>query len=130
MFAKHGTTVAIGTDSLGSSQSLSVYEEVHEAMALHGNSISPLALVRSAVKGGHRALGLRPPKVGRGDDQTQFQVWGRRGPNLDLGIGVTDNIGENGKILTAEIGWTRIKALGFIRLRRLRNITLDHLKVI
>ncbi len=94
MFAKHGTTVAIGTDSLGSSQSLSVYEEVHEAMALHGNSISPLALVRSAVKGGHRALGLRPPKVGRGDDQTQFQVWGRRGPNLDLGIGVTDNIGE------------------------------------
>ena len=86
MFAKHGTTVAIGTDSLGSSQSLSVYEEIHEALTLHGKAISPRALVRSAVKGGHRALGLQPPKILRGDDQTSFQLWDSKGPITDMGM--------------------------------------------
>ena len=90
MFAKHGATVAIGTDSLGSSPSLSVYEEVFGAKELHGSEASPLGLVRSVVKGGHRALGLKPPRVVRGDDPKMLQAWDRSGPISDLGIGLAE----------------------------------------
>ncbi len=75
LYARHGVTVAIGTDSRGSSPSLSVVEEVAAARRLHGAQASPLALVRAAVKGGHRALGSAPPKVLRGAAAEALTVW-------------------------------------------------------
>ncbi len=75
LYAKHGVTVAFGTDGLGSSPTLSIEDEVRAARDLHGDKVSPLALVWSAVKGGYRALGLTPPKVVRGDAFSKLHVW-------------------------------------------------------
>ena len=76
LYAKHGVTVALGTDSLGSSPTLSVTDEVEAAKELHGDKASASALVWSAVKGGYRALGLKPPQVVRGDSSGTLYVWG------------------------------------------------------
>lgn len=76
LYAKHGVTVAFGTDSLGSSPSLSLAEEVAFARELHGPRASPQALVWSATKGGYRALKMAPPKVLRGADLAELQAWG------------------------------------------------------
>ena len=75
LYAKHGVEVALGTDSLGSSPDLDVSREVQAALELHGQKASPLALVRAAVKGGYRALGLAPPRFGRGDPVSSLHVW-------------------------------------------------------
>ena len=75
LYAKHGVTVALGTDSLGSSPTLSVRDEVAAAQEVHGDKASAQALVWSAVKGGYRALGLKPPQVVRGDSFNEFHVW-------------------------------------------------------
>ena len=75
LYARHGVTVALGTDSSGSSPSLSVTDEVKAARKLHGDKASVLALVWSAVKGGYRALGLKPPQVVRGDPFDAFYRW-------------------------------------------------------
>ena len=75
LYAKHGVTVALGTDGLGSSPTLSVKDEVMAARALHGDKASAPALVWSAVKGGYRALGLKPPQVVRGDPFDKLHVW-------------------------------------------------------
>jgi len=75
LFAKHGATIAFGTDSLGSSPTLDIQEEVAAAVALHGHQANLAALVRAAVKGGYRALGLIPPKLTRGDDASGLVVW-------------------------------------------------------
>ncbi|MEX2535367.1 MAG: amidohydrolase family protein [Trueperaceae bacterium] len=74
-YAKQGVTVALGTDSRGSSPSLSVEEEVASALAVHGDKAGPQALVRAAVKGGYRALGLVPPRFIRGDDAGILHRW-------------------------------------------------------
>lgn len=76
LYARHGVTVALGTDSLASSPSLDVAEEVAFARALHGERASPQALVWSATKGGYRALKMAPPKVLRGADLAELQAWG------------------------------------------------------
>ena len=75
LYARHGVTVAFGTDSRGSSRSLSVLDEVGSALALHGAQASPRALVRAAVKGGYRALGLTPPLVQRGAPAGALMRW-------------------------------------------------------
>ena len=75
MYMKHGVEVAFGTDSKGSSPSLSVQQEVMAARALHGDKASDLALVRAAVKGGYRALSLTPPRFTRGDDAAGVYIW-------------------------------------------------------
>lgn len=75
LYAKHGVTVAMGTDSLGSSPSLSVEEETHFAQTLHGQAANPLALVWSATKGGYRALGMPVPRFVRGDSAKDVYVW-------------------------------------------------------
>lgn len=77
LYARHGVTVALGTDSRGSSPSLSVLEEAAAARALHGARLNPGALVRAAVKGGARALGLAPARFVRGDDAAGVVRWGR-----------------------------------------------------
>jgi aminodeoxyfutalosine deaminase len=75
LYAKHGVTVALGTDSLGSSPSLSIEEETHFAQTLHGQAANPLALVWSATKGGYRALGMPVPRFVRGDSTQNVYVW-------------------------------------------------------
>ena len=75
LYAKHGVTVALGTDSLGSSPSLSVEEETHFAQTLHGEAANPLALVWSATKGGYRALGMPVPRFVRGDSTKNVYQW-------------------------------------------------------
>jgi len=80
MYARLGVTVALGTDSRASSPSLSVEEELWAARELHGSKASPLALVRSAVKGGYRALGMRPPRFVRGDPLAGLHLWPSRTP--------------------------------------------------
>lgn len=74
-YARQGVTVALGTDSRGSSPSLSVEEEVAFAHRVHGERAGPQALVRAAVKGGYRALGLTPPRFLRGDDAAIVHSW-------------------------------------------------------
>lgn len=74
-YAKHGIDVAFGTDSRGSSPDLSVIHEVLAARALHGKKAAPQALVRAAVKGGHRVLGSTPPRVLRGDPADGLRLW-------------------------------------------------------
>lgn len=75
LYAKYNVDIAIGTDSLGSSPSLSVEEEVYAAQALHGAKTSDQALIWSAVKGGYRALEMKTPKLGRGDSAELIHVW-------------------------------------------------------
>ncbi len=75
LYARHGVSVALGTDSRGSSPSLDVREEVIAALAAHGSRANPGALVRAAVKGGHRALGRVPPRFGRGDPADALVAW-------------------------------------------------------
>lgn len=85
LYAKHAVTVAFGTDSLGSSPSLSPLDEVSTARREHGDRAHPVALVRAAVKGGHRALGLPPPKVTRGAPARALVAWiGGRAVPLDV----------------------------------------------
>lgn len=75
LYAKHNVEVALGTDSRGSSPDLNIAREVEAARVLHGDKVSPLALVRAAVKGGSRALGLTPPRFVRGDTAEALHIW-------------------------------------------------------
>lgn len=75
-YARAGVSVALGTDSLGSSPDLSPVAEWRAARAVHGAAASPAQLVWSAVKGGARALGLRPETVRRGDPFDTLTSWG------------------------------------------------------
>lgn len=75
LYMKHGVEVAFGTDSRSSSPNLSIEAEVKAAGALHGERASPLALVRAAVKGGYRALDMKPPRLERGDSVAKLHVW-------------------------------------------------------
>ena len=77
LYAKHGVSVAFGTDSPGSSPDLNVQSEAVSARAHRG--MSDLALVRAAVKGGYRALGMEPPRVLKGDPLSKLQVWSTQG---------------------------------------------------
>lgn len=85
LYARHGATVAIGTDSRGSSPTLSPLDDVAAARALHGDRAAGVGLVRAAVKGGHRVLQVDPPIVRRGDDASALTVWTGAGA-VDLGV--------------------------------------------
>lgn len=75
LFARHGVDVALGTDSRGSSPDLDVVAEGVQALALHGERVSPRAVIRAGVKGGYRALGMKPPRLGRGAPASAFGAW-------------------------------------------------------
>src|SRR5690625_3206467 len=75
LYARHGVDLALGTDSLGSSQSLAVSDEVTEARIMHGGDAPPVARVRAAATGGHRALGLRPARLGPGGHMSGVHIW-------------------------------------------------------
>lgn len=74
-YARFGVTVGLGTDSLGSSPSLSPVDEFGAARAVHGAAADPAQLVWSAVKGGHRALGGTAPRVVRGTEAAGLRSW-------------------------------------------------------
>ncbi len=81
LYGKHGVTVGFGSDSRGSSPSLSIEDEVAFARGLHAEKANVGSLVRAAVKGGHRALGLTPPRFVRGDAAEGLHLWRRRLPS-------------------------------------------------
>ena len=85
LHARYGASVAVGTDSCGSSPSLSPLDEARAALALHGERVAAVGLVRAVVKGGHRVLGLRPPIVRRGSPADALTVWTPAGAE---GLGV------------------------------------------
>jgi cytosine/adenosine deaminase-related metal-dependent hydrolase len=74
-YARHGVSVALGTDSRGSSPSLSPVDEWGAAVAIHGGQADPAQLLWSAVKGGYRALGLEPPRLTRGSPASLLRAW-------------------------------------------------------
>lgn len=74
-YARFGVTVGLGTDSLGSSPSLSPVDEFGAARAVHGAAADPAQLVWAAVKGGHRALGGTAPRVVRGQEASLLRAW-------------------------------------------------------
>jgi aminodeoxyfutalosine deaminase len=74
-YARHGVSVALGTDSRGSSPSLSPVDEWTAALTVHGAAADPAQLLWAAVKGGHRALGTTPPRVVRGSPASELLVW-------------------------------------------------------
>lgn len=53
-----GMRVGLGTDSLASNESLSLWDEMRFAFALHGGKVSAERLLRMATLGGAEALGL------------------------------------------------------------------------
>ncbi len=57
-YLAHGITVALGTDSLASSPSLDLREEIEAAERLHEGRVSSAELLEIATTGGRRALGL------------------------------------------------------------------------
>jgi aminodeoxyfutalosine deaminase len=73
LFAKYGVEMALGTDSSASGRTLDIREEALAAPELLG--IDFKHIVRWAVKGGYRALGLKTPIVQRGDDFKNLIVW-------------------------------------------------------
>lgn len=75
LYARFGVDVAFGTDSSGSSPTLAVTDEVAFSRELHGAKANAQALVRAAVKGGYRALGLVPPRLERGCSADELFVW-------------------------------------------------------
>ncbi len=76
LYAKHGVELAFGTESRCSSPDLDVTREVAAALAAQGQRLNPRAAVRAAVKGGHKALGLTPPRVTRGAGADELVAWG------------------------------------------------------
>lgn len=75
LYAKHSVEVAFGSGAGASSSELDVSEEVAAALELHGRAANPRALVRSAVKGGYRALRMRPLQALRGASEAALVLW-------------------------------------------------------
>jgi cytosine/adenosine deaminase-related metal-dependent hydrolase len=75
LYARYGVEVGLGTDSIASGQSLSIQDEAKAALEVHGEALGLRNVVRWAVKGGYRALGMKPPVVQRGDPFSSLVVW-------------------------------------------------------
>jgi aminodeoxyfutalosine deaminase len=83
-YARHGVSVALGTDSRASGSTLSVIDEWRAAQSIHGPAADPTQLVWAAVKGGHRALATPPPRVVRGDPAATLRRWDADGAARDV----------------------------------------------
>ncbi|OLV16990.1 amidohydrolase family protein [Deinococcus marmoris] len=77
-FAAAGVEIALGTDSVASGESLDVREDVAFARNLYPK-LDPRLLVRAAVKGGGRVVGLPAPFIRRGEVWSEDFLWSRRG---------------------------------------------------
>lgn len=104
-YARFGVSVALGTDSLGSSPSLSVVDEWGAACVVHGRRADPAQLLWAAVKGGHRALGTPVPRVVRGGAADGLWRWpapaawpagGAPGAVASGGTGTVDDVPHTG----------------------------------
>ena len=73
-YAKYGVEVGLGTDSVASGETLNIRDEVRAALEVHPALGLPTVL-RWAVKGGYKALGMKTPVVARGDDFSSLTVW-------------------------------------------------------
>lgn len=85
-YARHGVSVALGTDSRASAPSLSPVDEWAAAALIHGAQANPAQLLWSAVKGGYRALGLEPPRFVRGSPASGLRRWGEPRAWPDAGL--------------------------------------------
>ncbi len=57
-FLLRGIPVGLGTDSLASAPSLSLWDEMRAALAVHGGQLTPEQVLEMATLGGARALGM------------------------------------------------------------------------
>ena len=73
-FAAAGVEIALGTDSVASGEGLDVRDEVAFARRLYPR-LDPRMLVRAAVKGGGRVVGLPAPFIRRGEAWSEAYVW-------------------------------------------------------
>ncbi len=74
-YAKHGVSLALGTDGRGSSGSLDLQAELRAALEIHRDKASLQGLIWAAVKGGYRALNMKPPQIVRGDSAGKLFIW-------------------------------------------------------
>jgi len=74
-YAKHGVSLALGTDASSSSGSLDLQDELRAALEIHGDKASLQGLIWAAVKGGYRALNMKPPQIVRGDSAEKLFIW-------------------------------------------------------
>lgn len=74
LYARYGVEVGLGTDSVASGETLSIFDEMQAALETHGAS-NLATIVRWAVKGGYKALGMKPPVVARGDAFSRLAMW-------------------------------------------------------
>ena len=75
-FMKHGAEVAFGTGVQAlTTDGLDVRKEVQRALEVQKENMSPLAAVRSAVKGGYRALKMKPPIINKADPADKLYIW-------------------------------------------------------
>ncbi|GGJ31139.1 amidohydrolase family protein [Deinococcus roseus] len=75
LFAQHGVEIGLGTDSTGSGKTLNILEEIQFARTLYGDDVPLRSLVRAAVKGNYRVLGLNVPFLRRGEPVSNLQFW-------------------------------------------------------
>lgn len=75
-FAAQGVEIALGTDSVASGETLNIRDEVAFARQVYPQ-LDPRLIVRAAVKGGARVLGLPAPQLKRGDTWSPHFIWPR-----------------------------------------------------
>jgi aminodeoxyfutalosine deaminase len=75
LYAQYGVEVGLGTDSVASGETLDIHDEALAALEIHGQKLGLRNVMRWAVKGGYRALNMKPPVVQRGDDFSSLIVW-------------------------------------------------------
>lgn len=73
-FAAAGIEIALGTDSVASGETLDARDELAFAQALYPQ-MDPRLLLRAAVKGGARVLGLKVPTIRRGEPWRKEYLW-------------------------------------------------------
>lgn len=73
-YAAAGVEIALGTDSVASGESLDVRDDAAFARGLYP-ALDPRVLVRAAIKGGGRVLGLPTPFIRRGEAWSEDYLW-------------------------------------------------------
>jgi len=73
-FVAAGVDVALGTDSVASGETLTIFDEVAAARRIHAG-LDPRLIVRAAVKGGNRVLGTKMPFLRRGEAWDERFAW-------------------------------------------------------
>lgn len=58
LFKKHGIPLCLGTDSLASNDSLSIWDEIRYALDIYNGELTPEELLEMATLGGAAAIGL------------------------------------------------------------------------